>query len=131
MTTPIDGPRLDRPKTPTSSSHASVLARPEQEQHRVWELPGDQPQRVILAAGVTPVDLSGITIAKRNRPAGPITLSWSASGAWHSSSVLSSGGQIAGNFENHRRLVHLVVGSGSVFVSTPVPARYPVQLNET
>jgi acetyl esterase len=107
-----------------------------------WELPGDQPRNIVTALQErTPVDLTGITVATQQidsdgrpitihvvRPAGavgilPVFLFFHGA-VW-----------IAGNFENHKRLVRdLVVGSKAAAVCvqyTPVPeACYPVQLQQ-
>jgi acetyl esterase len=107
-----------------------------------WELPGDQPRNIVTALQErTPVDLTGISVATQQidsdgrpitihvvRPAGavgilPVFLFFHGA-VW-----------IAGNFENHKRLVRdLVVGSKAAAVCvdyTPVPeACYPVQLQQ-
>ena len=107
-----------------------------------WELPGDEPRDIVTELqNRTPVDLSGIEIDERRitvdgrsitlyvvRPEGR---------TWPMPAFMFFHGAvwIAGNFENHKRLVRdLVVGSqaAAVFVEyTPVPAaRYPVQINQ-
>jgi acetyl esterase len=107
-----------------------------------WELPGDVPRKIITSLqDRTPVDLSGITVDEREltvdgrsiglyvvRPEGttgtlPVFMFFHGA-VW-----------IAGNFENHKRLVRdLVVGSQAVAVFpeyTPVPdAQFPVQIEQ-
>lgn len=108
-----------------------------------WTLPGPQVRDVLTGLqGKTPVDLSGVTITdktiqengrnvriyimKPNNAAGaPPVLLFIHGGVW-----------IAGNFENHKRLVRdLVVRSGAaaVFVDyTPIPdAIFPTQIEES
>jgi acetyl esterase/lipase len=108
-----------------------------------WELPQPKPQDILTALqSQTPVDTSGVTttektitengrtvklyIMKPERVSGkPGVLLFIHGGVW-----------IAGNFENHQRLLRdLVVGSGQigVFVEyTPLPtAKFPTQLEES
>ena len=108
-----------------------------------WERPGPEVRAVLTGLQArTPVDLSGVTIEEKTiadngqsvklyivRPeqaAGPLpVLLFIHGGVW-----------IAGNFENHRRLVRdLVVGSGAagVFVEyTPIPdAVFPTQVEQS
>jgi acetyl esterase/lipase len=107
-----------------------------------WELPGEQVRSILTGLQAkTPVDMSGVTIEKKKifrdgqsvllyimRPEAVTTklpvLFFIHGGVW-----------IAGNFENHKRLVRdLVVGANvvAVFVEyTPIPeAVYPTQLYE-
>ncbi|MGJ4944614.1 alpha/beta hydrolase [Bradyrhizobium sp. HKCCYLS1011] len=107
-----------------------------------WELPQPKPQEILSGLqSQTPVDMSGVTTTERTitqdgrrvklyivTPAHmtgkPGVLLFIHGGVW-----------IAGNFDNHKRLLRdLVVGSGqvSVFVEyTPLPAAvYPTQLDE-
>jgi acetyl esterase len=143
MTRPIDGPRLDPAEDPDIDRRTRAFLRDlNRDGTAFWELPGDEPQRVITALQRrTPVDLSGVTIATREITAGrgPLTLyvvrPAGATGILPVFLFLHGAVWIAGNFENHQRLVRdLVVGSKAVAVFveyTPVPAaRYPVQLNE-
>jgi acetyl esterase/lipase len=107
-----------------------------------WELPGDQPRSIVTALqDQTPVDLSGITVDQRAitvdgrsvtlyvvRPA-------SATGTLPVFMFFHGAVWIAGNFENHKRLVRdLVVGSQAVAVFpeyTPIPeAQFPVQIEQ-
>lgn len=108
-----------------------------------WELPQPKPQDILTGLqNKTPVDMSGVTTVERTisqdgrnvklyimtpeHPADkPGVLFFIHGGVW-----------IAGNFQNHQRLLRdLVVGSGQigVFVEyTPLPAaRFPTQLEET
>jgi acetyl esterase/lipase len=107
-----------------------------------WELPQPKPQEILSdLQNQTPVDMSGVTTTERTistdgrhvklyvmKPehvAGkPGVLLFIHGGVW-----------IAGNFDNHKRLLRdLVVGSGQVgvFVEyTPLPAAiFPTQLDE-
>jgi acetyl esterase len=107
-----------------------------------WELPGSAPRDMVTALQQqTPVDLSGIEIDERElsvdgrairlqvvRPAG-------AGGTLPVFMFFHGAVWIAGNFENHKRLVRdLVVGSGAVAVFpeyTYVPdAQFPVQIEQ-
>jgi acetyl esterase len=108
-----------------------------------WTRPGPEVRAVLTGLQAkTPVDLSGVTIDEKTisqdgrsvkiyvvKPehvtAPPPVLLFIHGGVW-----------IAGNFENHKRLVRdLVVGSGAaaVFVEyTPIPdAVFPTQLEES
>jgi acetyl esterase len=107
-----------------------------------WELPGPQVRAVLTSLQAkTPVDISGVTISEKivsengqsvniyvMKPEGvsgtPPVLLFIHGGVW-----------IAGDFENHKRLVRdLVVGSGAaaVFVDyTPIPdAVFPTQVEQ-
>ena len=107
-----------------------------------WELPGDEPRNIVTALqNQTPVDLSGIDVDKRQITVGgrEITLyivrPEGVTGTLPTFMFYHGAVWIAGNFENHKRLVRdLVVGSqtAAVFVEyTPVPeAQYPVQIHE-
>ena len=107
-----------------------------------WELPGDEPRNVVTALQErTPVDVSGITVESRGievagREVGLFVVRPAeATGTLPVFMFFHGAVWIAGNFENHKRLVRdLVVGSqaAAVFVEyTPVPdARYPVQVDE-
>lgn len=108
-----------------------------------WTLPGPQVRDVLTGLQAkTPVDLSGVTITDKiihedgrnvriyimkpdNAVGAPPVLLFIHGGVW-----------IAGNFENHKRLVRdLVVRSGAaaVFVEyTPIPdAIFPTQIEES
>jgi acetyl esterase len=107
-----------------------------------WTLPGPQVRAVLTGLQAkTPVDVSGVTLSERTvtgngqsvklyvmKPEGaggtPPVLLFLHGGVW-----------IAGDFENHKRLVRdLVVGSGAaaVFVEyTPIPdAVFPTQVEQ-
>ena len=107
-----------------------------------WELPQPKPQETLAGLqNMTPVDMSGVTTVDKtitvneravklyvmtpdHRTGTPGILLFIHGGVW-----------IAGNFENHKRLLRdLVVGSGQVgvFVEyTSLPeARYPTQPEE-
>jgi acetyl esterase len=107
-----------------------------------WELPGDEPRAVVTALqNETPVALSGIGIDKRQLTVDGRTITLyvvSPEGAIGTLPVFifyHGAVWIAGNFENHKRLVRdLVVGSRAVAVFpeyTPVPeAQFPVQIEQ-
>jgi acetyl esterase len=108
-----------------------------------WELPGDEPRDVVTALqNQTPaVDLSGIEIDERQITVDGRTISLyvvrpeGATGTVPAFMFYHGAVWIAGNFENHKRLVRdLVVGSQTAAVFpeyTPVPdAQFPVQINE-
>ena len=108
-----------------------------------WELPQPQPQDILTGLqNQTPVDMSGVSTTEKTIDQGgrqvklyimkpdhvtgqPGVLLFIHGGVW-----------IAGNFQNHQRLLRdLVVGSGQigVFVEyTPLPAaKFPTQLDES
>jgi acetyl esterase/lipase len=105
-----------------------------------WELPGEQPREIVTELqGQTPVDLGGIEIDRRELTVDDRTIPLyvvrpeGATGTLPVFMFFHGAVWIAGNFENHKRLVRdLVVGSQAVAVFpeyTPVPeARYPVQM---
>ena len=107
-----------------------------------WELPGEEPRNIVTALQErTRVDLSGITVENLRIDADgrPITVyvvrPAAANGTLPAFMFFHGAVWIAGNFQNHKRLVRdLVVGSqaAAVFVEyTPVPeARFPVQVDE-
>jgi len=143
MATTVDAATLDPSKDPAIDHRTrAFLKELNKDASPFWELPGDEPRNIVTALQErTPVDLSGITVDDRRieadgrsiairvvRPAG-------ATGTVPAFMFFHGAVWIAGNFENHKRLVRdLVVGSqaAAVFVEyTPVPeARYPVQLDE-
>ena len=135
LTDPAQDPAIDR-------RSRAFLRELNQDSSPFWELPGDEPRRIVTALqDQTPVDVSGTAIDERrivvdNRP---VTLyvvrPEAAAGTVPAFMFFHGAVWIAGNFENHKRLVRdLVVGSqaAAVFVEyTPVPdARFPVQVNE-
>jgi acetyl esterase/lipase len=121
----------------------SFLAELNKDNSPFWELPGPQVRAVLTGLQAkTPVDLSGIAISEKtisengqsvklyimnpeNVTGTPPVLLFIHGGVW-----------IAGDFENHKRLVRdLVVGSGAaaVFVEyTPIPdAVFPTQVEQS
>ncbi|HEY0791603.1 MAG TPA: alpha/beta hydrolase [Chthoniobacterales bacterium] len=120
----------------------AFLAEVNKDSSPFWELPGPQVRATLTGLQAkTPVDLSGVTISEKTisqdhqsvklyimKPekvtGTPPVLLFIHGGVW-----------IAGNFENHKRLVRdLVVGSGAaaVFVEyTPIPdAVFPTQVEQ-
>jgi acetyl esterase/lipase len=120
----------------------SFLAELNKDNSPYWENAGPEVRATLTGLQAkTPVDMSGVTITDRMisengrsvklyimKPAAvtdkPPVILFIHGGVW-----------IAGNFENHSRLVRdLVVGSGAVAVFpeyTPIPdAVYPVQIEE-
>jgi acetyl esterase len=107
-----------------------------------WELPGDEPRNIVTALqNQTSVDLSGIEVDEREiavngrRITVYVVRPEAATGRVPAFMFFHGAVWIAGNFENHKRLVRdLVVGSqaAAVFVEyTPVPeAQFPVQIDE-
>jgi acetyl esterase len=133
---PAQDPAIDR-------RSRAFLAAINRDSSPFWELPGDQPRKIVTALQAqTPADVSGIEIDQRDIDAGGrrvtlyIVRPEGATGTLLPAFMFYHGAVwIAGNFDNHRRLVRdLVVGSGAaaVFLEyTPVPdARFPVQINE-
>ena len=120
----------------------SFLAEVNKDSSPFWTLPGPQVRATLTGLqGKTPVDLSGVTISEKTisengqnvklyivkpqmGPERPPVLLFIHGGVW-----------IAGDFENHKRLVRdLVVRSGAaaVFVEyTPIPdAIFPTQVEQ-
>jgi acetyl esterase len=120
----------------------AILAELNKDSSPFWQLPGPQVRAVLTGLQAkTPVDLSGITISEKTISGNgqgvklyivkpekvtdlPPVLLFIHGGVW-----------IAGDFENHKRLVRdLVVGSGAatVFVEyTPIPdAVFPKQVEQ-
>jgi acetyl esterase/lipase len=120
----------------------SFLAELNKDSSPFWELPGPQVRATLAGLQAkTPVDLSGVTISEKSisengrsvklyiiKPqkatAAPPVLLFIHGGVW-----------IAGDFDNHKRLVRdLAVGSGAaaVFVEyTPIPeAIFPTQVEQ-
>jgi acetyl esterase len=107
-----------------------------------WELPGPQVRAVLTdLQSKTPADVSGVTISEKTIVENEhsvklyIVKPQMASGIPPVLLFIHGGVWIAGNFENHKRLVRdLVVGSGAaaVFVEyTPIPdAVFPKQVEE-
>ena len=132
---PAQDPAIDR-------RSRAFLAELNKDSSPFWELPGDQPREIVTELqNRTPVDLSGIEVDERRITVAdrPVTLYVvrPEGRPWPMPAFMFFHGAvwIAGNFENHKRLVRdLVVGSqaAAVFVEyTPVPAAsYPTQINE-
>ena len=107
-----------------------------------WELPGPQVRAVLTGLqNKVKVDMSGVTTTERTiKAAGHDVKLYvmkpdSVKGTTPVFLFIHGGVWIAGDFENHKRLVRdLVVGSGAtaVFVEyTPIPdAVFPTQLEE-
>jgi acetyl esterase len=121
----------------------SFLAELNKDSSPFWELPQPKPQEILTGLqNKTPVDMYGVTTTQRTITQDgrtvklyimlpqqvakkPGVLFFIHGGVW-----------IAGNFQNHQRLLRdLVVGSGQigVFVEySPLPAaKYPTQLEES
>jgi acetyl esterase len=143
MTTTVETPQLDPAEDPAIDRRSrAFLKELNKDSSPFWELPGEEPRNIVTALqSQTPVDLSGIKIDEHQitvdgreitlhvvRPEG-------VTGTLPTFMFYHGAVWIAGNFENHKRLVRdLVVGSqaAAVFVEyTPVPdAQFPVQINE-
>ena len=107
-----------------------------------WELPQPKPQEILTGLqNMTPVDMSGVTTVEKTISQDGRTVKLYVMTPEHVSGkpgvllFIHGGVWIAGNFENHKRLLRdLVVGSGQVgvFVEyTSLPAaKYPTQLDE-
>jgi acetyl esterase len=143
VTIAVESSKIDPAEDPAIDRRSrAFLKEMNKDSSPFWELPGDEPRNIVTALqNQTPVDVSGIDVDEHQitvdgreitlyvvRPegvTGPLpTFMFYHGAVW-----------IAGNFENHKRLVRdLVVGSqaAAVFVEyTPVPdAQYPVQINE-
>ena len=143
MSTSIDHSKLDPAQDPAIDRRSrAFLEEANKDSSPFWELPGDEPRNIVTALqDQTPVDLSGIEVDERQITAGDrrITLyvvrPEAATGTVPAFMFYHGAVWIAGNFENHKRLVRdLVLGSqaAAVFVEyTPVPeAQFPVQINE-
>jgi acetyl esterase len=108
-----------------------------------WTLPGDQVRAVLTGLQAkTPVDLSGVIISEKTISENGQTVKLYIMKPEHAAGrppvllFIHGGVWIAGDFENHKRLVRdLVVGSGAaaVFVEyTPIPeAVFPTQIEQT
>jgi acetyl esterase len=125
MTITLEDPTLDPAQDPAINRRTrSFLEEVNKDSSPFWELPGDVPRKIITSLqDRTPVDLSGITVDEREltvdgrsialyvvRPEG-------ATGTLPVFMFFHGAVWIAGNFENHKRLVRdLVVGSQAVAV---------------
>ena len=143
MTTMVDHASIDPAQDPTIDRRSrAFLAEANKDSSPFWELPGDEPRNIVTRLqGQTQVDLSGITVDETRITAGgrEITLyivrPEAATGITPAFMFYHGAVWIAGNFENHKRLVRdLVVGSqaAAIFTEyTPVPeAQFPVQINQ-
>jgi acetyl esterase len=120
----------------------SFLAEVNRDNSPYWEKPGPEVRATLTGLQAkTPVDMSGVTITERSISANgrPVKLyivkPANVTGKPPVILFIHGGVWIAGNFENHSRLVRdLVVGSGAVAVFpeyTPIPdAVYPTQIEE-
>jgi acetyl esterase len=120
----------------------SFLAELNKDTSPFWTLPGPQVRAVLTGLQAkTHVDLSGITIAEKTISENSqqvklfIMKPEKAAGSLPVLLFIHGGVWIAGDFENHQRLVRdLVVGSGvaAVFVEyTPIPdAVFPTQVEQ-
>jgi acetyl esterase len=143
MTSTVESSKLDPAQDPAIDRRSrAFLKELNKDSSPFWELPGDEPRNIVTALQAqTPVDLSGIEIDQREiavegrRITLYVVRPEAVTGAVPAFMFYHGAVWIAGNFENHKRLVRdLVVGSqaAAVFVEyTPVPeARFPVQINE-
>jgi acetyl esterase/lipase len=143
MTSTVDNFTIDPARDPAIDRRSrAFLEELNKDSTPFWELPGEEPRNIVTALqGQTPVDLSGIDIDQREiavegrRITLYIVRPEAVTGTVPAFMFYHGAVWIAGNFENHKRLVRdLVVGSqaAAVFVEyTPVPdARFPVQINE-
>lgn len=108
-----------------------------------WELPQPKPQETLTGLqNKTPVDMSGVTTVEKTITQDERTVKLYIMTPRHATDkpgvllFLHGGVWIAGNFQNHQRLLRdLVVASGQigVFVEyTPLPeAKYPTQIEES
>jgi acetyl esterase/lipase len=108
-----------------------------------WEKPGPEVRATLTGLQAkTPVDLSGITIAEKTISENDrkvklyIVKPEKVQGTPPVILFIHGGVWLAGNFENHKRLVRdLVVGTGAAVVFpeyTPIPdAIYPTQIEES
>jgi acetyl esterase/lipase len=139
----IDSTQLDPAQDPAIDRRSRAFLRElNKDSSPFWELPGEQPRDVVTKLQAqTPVDLGGIEIDCRDLTVDDCTIPLyvvrpeGVTGTLPVFMFFHGAVWIAGNFENHKRLVRdLVVGSGAVAVFpeyTPVPeARYPVQIEQ-
>jgi acetyl esterase/lipase len=132
---PAEDPAIDR-------RTRSFLKELNKDSTAFWELPGDAPRDTVTALqDETPADLSGVSTESRTLVVDGRTITLyivrpeSAVRPTPVFMFFHGAVWIAGNFENHRRLVRdLVVGSNAVAVFpeyTPVPdAKFPVQIEQ-
>ncbi len=120
----------------------SFLVQIDKDPTPFWELPQPKPQDALTALqNMTPVDMSGVSTVERTINVEGRAVQLHVMTPDHATGrpgvllFVHGGVWIAGNFENHKRLLRdLVVGSGQVgvFVEyTSLPeARYPTQTEE-
>jgi acetyl esterase len=138
-----DSPMLDAAEDPAIDRRTRAFLRElNKDSSAFWELPGEAPRRIVTGLqDQTPVDVSGIEIAGRELTVDGRTITLyvvrpeGVTGTLPVFMFFHGAVWIAGNFENHMRLVRdLVVSSGAVALFpeyTPVPeARYPVQIEQ-
>jgi acetyl esterase len=138
-----DSPMLDAAEDPAIDRRTRAFLRElNKDSSAFWELPGEAPRRIVTGLqDQTPVDVSGIEIAGRELTVDGRTITLyvvrpeGVTGTLPVFMFFHGAVWIAGNFENHKRLVRdLFVGSGAVAVFpeyTPVPeARFPVQIEQ-
>jgi acetyl esterase len=135
MPDPAEDPAIDR-------RTRAFLKELNKDSSPFWELPGDEPRSVVTKLqSQTPVECSGVEIDQRPIAVNGRTIALYAvrpegvTGTLPVFMFFHGAVWIAGNFENHKRLVRdLVVGSQAVAVFpeyTPVPeARFPVQIEQ-
>jgi acetyl esterase/lipase len=143
MTSTVDQAKADPTHDPAIDRRSrAFLQELNKDPSPFWELPGDEPRTVVTALqNQTPVDLSGIEVDERPLTVDGRTITLyvvrpaAATGVLPVFMFFHGAVWIAGNFENHKRLVRdLVVGSQAVAVFpeyTPVPdAQFPVQIDQ-
>jgi len=137
MTRTLEDPALDPAIDRRTRAFLEVL---NQDASPFWERP-DAAAVVTALQDATPVDMSGVEVDMRELSVDGRTIALyvmrpaDATGALPVFMFFHGAVWIAGNFENHRRLVRdLVVGAQAVAVFpeyTPVPeARFPVQIEQ-
>src|ERR1700736_2109213 len=121
----------------------TYLAELNKDSSPFWELPQPKPQEILTGLqNKTAVDMSGVTTVEKTITQEGRTVKLYIMTPQKTASkpgvllFIHGGVWIAGNFQNHQRLLRdLVVGSGQVgvFVEySPLPAaKYPTQLEES
>jgi acetyl esterase len=142
--------QLATPQTPNAATDTRIdpqvralLAELNKDSSPFWELPQPKPQEILTGVqNNTPVDMSGVTTIEKTITQDGRTVKLYIMTPQQTASkpgvllFIHGGVWIAGNFQNHQRLLRdLVVGSGQigVFVEyTPLPgAKFPTQLEES
>ena len=137
MTSMVDSATLDPAQDPAIDRRSrAFLEELNKDSSPFWELPGDEPRNIVTALqNQTPVDLSGIEVDQHQITVDGRTITLyvvrpgGATGTVPVFMFFHGAVWIAGNFENHKRLVRdLVVGSqaAAVFVEYTPGARRPV-----